>query len=135
MKIKVIVITVLLLAIASAGYSQRNGYESFTQDTLTDAETNTYTWSKILFDVGVLEYHVACDSITGNAAGTIYYEYTLSPAAVEWHTVSTDAIASTVTDAQHKVTDFVGYKARVRIVGTGTQTTGTKVGISFRRNR
>lgn len=102
-------------------------------DTLSNADTSTYTWSKVFNKRGVIEYHVAIDSLSGDPAGTIYYEYSLDPSGEEWYTVSTDTIANVPeTSAQHKVTDFIGYRARIKVISTGTQSCEVNPVITFK---
>jgi hypothetical protein len=106
---------------------------SGTLDTLTNSDTSTYTWTKVLNKHGVIEYHVAVDSLSGDPAGTIYYEYSLDPSGEEWYTVSTDTIANAPeTSAQHKVTNFAGRRARIKVISTGTQTCEVNPAITFK---
>jgi len=137
-KMKKVIIVLSLLCFAVLGFSQRYDYQDFTMDTLTNADTNTYTWDENIYDHGSLEYYAQITVISGTGAGTIYYEYSLTPnpGALEWYTVSTDTIASSgITQAQHHVDNWVGYDARIRVITSGTQSTSCNPFISFKAGR
>lgn len=130
---KYLIFLALFLVSIVSGFSQ-NAFNGFTQDTLTNTDTNTYTLTTPLRDHGVMEYHVAIDSLSGTPAGTISYEYSLNRNAREWYQVATDTIADAgETSAQHKVTNFAGVRARVRIMSSGTQSLEANVTVSFKK--
>ena len=109
---------------------------AFAVDTLDNAETITFTTAERFFDLGVMEYHVEVDSLSGTPAGTISYQYSLDPAGSEWYTVSTDTIAdAAATSAQYQVTNFAAYRVRISITGSGTESCEITPFISFKRNR
>jgi len=131
-----ILVAVLSLFVVPDATAQKNFYDGFSgADTLANADTSLYTSSHYFKDLGVMEFHVAIDSISGTTAGTISYQYSLSPAATEWHTIGTD----TVTDADdqshvHQLTNFAAARVRIQLITTGTQSTRAVPYISFREN-
>lgn len=125
-------ILIALACFACAGYSQQAAYHEFGLDTLTNAGTLTEAWSKDLGRYDVVTYHVNTDLISGTAAGTIYYEYTLD--GTEWLVASTDTVTTgAVTNQDHQITNFGGVEARIRVVGTGTQSTEFNNSISAKK--
>ncbi len=130
----ILILLVFMCGLYATADAQK--FKKFTRDTLTDAATNTYTWStKAIYPRGIFEATVDLDSISGTPAGTINYQYSLDPAGGEWYTVSTDAMTDSATQsAQHKITDFAGYAVRVTIVHTGTQSVGSQVIMSYKKD-
>lgn len=130
------IIIALFLGILSVSFGQQV-YDGFSGlDTLANNATGTYASTENFKSQGTLEYHVAIDSLSGTPAGTIYYEYSLSPAGVEWYAAGTDTIANAAeTSAQFKVVNFVGSKARIRVVtGAGAQSIEVTPYLGFRKD-
>lgn len=117
-----------------ASYGQSKLYQVFDVDTVTNTGTVTFTLPEDIKDYGALEYHAtSVDLVSGAAAGTIFYEYSLDPDGTDWYTVSTDTVTTgAATSQEYLVSEFVGRRARIRITGTGTQVTSFVVTIGFK---
>lgn len=135
MKIKILSIF-FLLGLAFTGYSQNIGDKVFDLDTLDDTETLTFTLSTTLNEIGMVTYHVACDSIDGTPTGTIYYEWSTDKDGVEWYPASTDTITNGAsTNQMHVLSNTPIRRARIRIVGGATQEVEVSPSILFMKVR
>lgn len=123
-----------LLFITFSLQAQPRADKVFDVDTLTNAGTLTFTLGATLKDLGTIYYHVAADSLSGTPAGTIYYEWSNDADGGEWHAAATDTITNAAaTDQSYTVSNFAGLRARIRIVGTGTQSVEISPSIVFKR--
>jgi hypothetical protein len=137
---KNIILIALLLCIGISMNAQIKLSKSFGEgnavnDTLTNAGTLTFTWGEVINAYGSLHAGVTSDSLTGNTAATINYEvaFVEAPTADQWHTIATDVINGVSDDDEYEDTDFTALRFRIRIVGTGTQSTEVTPSVVFKR--
>lgn len=136
MKNKIILIATLLLFACVTAFSQNIADKVFPLDTLDDSEALTFTLSTVIDYPGSVSYHVAADSIDGTPAGTIYYEWSLDKAGVEWHVAATDSITNGAeTNQSYVLTNTPVRRARIRIVGSNTQEVEISPAILFMKDR
>lgn len=112
-------ILVLGFFAANAQYAGTDGTN--VADTLTNADTLIITFGDFSKE-GTFEAIWKVDSLSGTPAGNVYVEYALDPSGTLWHTAETTSLSSigaSVSD-NTKVTNFVGRKARIRAISSGT---------------
>ena len=91
---------------------------SLSQGTLTNAGTLTFEAGYLIPDVYDLSWQVEVDSVSGTPAGTIYLEGSnCSSCTYASYTI----LATSAQDTTFVVANFPYYRARVRVVGSGTQ--------------
>lgn len=131
----VLLLLLVMLSATTAIEAQnfRSGHlEYFTVDTLTDAGSITLLPSKSAtgFDQYDYSWQVTTTNISGTTAGSIIVEESLYASGNYWTAVDTVAIS----EGNQIVSGTLGaLRQRVRVVGTGTQSTQVRVAALFRR--
>lgn len=130
----------LLCAFAFTAQAQVRAGQTFTYalDTLTNADTIIHLVNKDLNESEVydLQIHCVLDSISGTTAVTGYIQETMYD-GTDWTTTGTITITtdSLTNSAYNKIISHSPVARQVRIywVSTGTQATGIKSKLKFRR--
>ncbi|PHN06954.1 hypothetical protein [Flavilitoribacter nigricans] len=130
----VLLLILMLSSITVEAQQFRSGHlEYFTLDTLTNGGTITYLPSKS--STGFEEYdyswQVINTNISGTSAGSIIVEESLFSSGDYWTPVDTVAIVSGT--AQIASGTLGAVRQRIRVVGTGTQSTQVRVAALFRK--
>jgi hypothetical protein len=121
-----------LIFIGLALSAQRYHYEDFAADTSTNADTIYFTVSKVITDAGQYGAYFVADSLSGATAGTLAYQVSTIGSS-DWHTVGTATINGTQTTGS-KEARLYGNKFRIRVIGSGTQSTRVKPIFIFKRD-
>lgn len=129
----VLLLILMLSSITVEAQQFRSGHlEYFTLDTLTNSGSITYLPSKS--STGFEEYdymwQVVSTNISGSTAGSIIVEESIFPSGDYWSAVDTVAISA---GAQMITGSMGSVRQRVRVVGTGTQSTQVRVAALFRK--
>lgn len=96
---------------------------AFTTDTLTDADTMTYSIGEFNRPVAV-EVQISADSLSGTMAGTVYLQQSHNGA--DWFNVDTETLSGTTV--RLKATgDVLGGTLRAYVLSTGTQSTALRM--------
>lgn len=129
----VLLLILMLSSITVEAQQFRSGHlEYFTLDTLTNSGSITYLPSKS--STGFEEYdymwQVVTTNISGSTAGSIIVEESIFASGDYWSPVDTVAISA----GDQMITGSMGsVRQRVRVVGTGTQSTQVRVAALFRK--
>lgn len=95
--------------------------EELTVDTLTDDGTVNFLYPAYADDNYDLTWQVKATNISGTTAGTANLQYTLDKGGTgPWFTAHTWTF-SAAGDTTFVIRDFPGARARMQVVGTGTQ--------------
>jgi hypothetical protein len=123
----------------SAQVQYREGYaiDTFVNSTVEYIYPNDAASAGAAVDfkeLGTLEVVIVTDSLSGSTAGTVTLQYCYDDAC----TYTYDAATLTVNGATQQVsrtedTDFTPRKWRVKLAGSGTQTTKCQVYHTFKR--
>lgn len=127
-------IMVVALAFQAEAQTFRSSHtEYFDLDTLTNAGTVTFLPSKMANNVETYTYQwqVITTNISGTTAGSIIIEESLWPSGDYWAPVDTVAISA--AGSLLFSGNLTGIRQRIRVVGTGTQSTQTRVGVIYRK--
>jgi len=90
-------------------------------DTIADAGTVTFLYPAYADDNYDLTWQVQASNVSGTTAGTANLQYTLDKDGVgPWFTAHTWTFAA-AGDTTFVIRDFPGVRARMQVVGTGTQ--------------
>lgn len=126
-----------LIAFASVAFGQYAGTDGTNAaDTLTNADTLIVSFGDFNRQ-GTFEAIWKVDSLSGTPAGNVYVEYALDPSGTLWYTAETTSLSSigaSVSD-NTKVTNFVGRKARIRVISSGTVSMLFKGFMAYREDR
>jgi len=120
-------LTVMLFAFTPAGSDYNSPYWSarpaFTTDTLTDADTMTYSIGSFNVPVAI-EVQIAADSLSGTMAGSVQLQQSINGS--DWFTVDTETLSGTTV--RLKATgDVLGGTLRAYVLSTGTQSTALRM--------
>lgn len=130
------IITALLMMISVSAFSQSSNLSWYPAvDTLTNADTLTFTWGDVLWEQGSLELHAVADSLTGTTAATLFVETSTAPSGLQWIPVDTTSISGSQTITTFEDLNFSASRVRVRVISTGTQSTKVQVGALFKKTR
>jgi hypothetical protein len=124
---------VVFLMLFTIGLSAQS-YTIPAVDTITNAGTKIWTLGGNYFQNGYITVGAHVTKLTGTPAGTLYWE--TSPAGdTLWATIyKTDTLTNVVTQGFHHNFKNSGHKYRLRLIGTGTQSTKVEPWIIFRRD-
>jgi hypothetical protein len=136
---KVTLIFGLLFVFLAGVNAQRGSYKVFDQDSLTNADTNTYLLASDIYQISTVSYIVEIDSVSGTPAGTISYMGNNNPSATVsskgWYPLATDTIADAAnTKAEYLAPTFAARRAMIQIITSGTQLVEVNAAISQKRN-
>jgi len=98
-------------------------YETLDVDTLTNAGTLTFTFSKYILDLYDLSWIVAGTSISGTPAATVTLEASNCESCADWEDLASWSLTANGLDTIFIQPSFPGIRARVQVVGSGTQST------------
>jgi len=96
---------------------------AFTTDTLTNADTATYSLGTYNRPVSV-EVQISADSLSGSTAATATLEQSI--AGSDWFIVDTETING-VTSRLKATGDLLGGTLRLRVISSGTQSTALRM--------
>jgi hypothetical protein len=108
-------------------------FETFAEDIATNADTLYFTPSASLPGFYRYGWFIDFRTITGTRAGTLVIQEDGGNAGANWITVATKAFVAGTADTL--LTGYVyGQKQRVRVITTGTQSTGITVKAAYKRD-
>lgn len=135
--LRIVPVVLLLLCFTFSLEAQnfRSGHvEYFDLDTLTNAGSVTLMPSKSAVgsnDQYTYLWQVTSTQLSGTTAATIYVEESLFPSGDYWAPVDTIAVSAAGNILISGT--MKGFRQRIRIVGSGTQSTQLRVGTMYRR--
>jgi len=102
-------------------------------DTLTNADTINFSASRYVVDNYDLNWQVVLTSLSGTVAATAYLEASLCASCSDWTVLDTVALDANTLSHIFTQSFFPGYRARVRVVSSGTQSSEVDNHIIWRR--
>lgn len=135
LRIVPVILLLLCFTLSLEAQNFRSGHvEYFDLDTLTNAGSVTLMPSKSAVgsnDQYSYLWQVTSTQLSGTTAATIYVEESLFPSGDYWALVDTVAVSAAGNILISGT--MKGFRQRIRIVGSGTQSTQLRVGTMFRR--
>lgn len=131
-----------ILMVLGFGANAQSIVTGYVTDTLANAETiylyvgstQSVTGAARLSEYGVLSTALVSDSLSGSTAVTATIEYAIDDAGSYWYTHATLTALNGAT-SQVQVTEdavFAARKARIKLVGAGTQSTRVRLYYCFK---
>lgn len=124
----------MTLMMIGATLSAQVSYDYITStDTLTNAETVYVTMGKTYTAAGTLECGCNVTQLSGTAGGYALLQTSHSPAGSNYVDINTDTL--TLADATSSAISATlnGYKGRLKIVTSGTQSTKVVTGCTYKK--
>jgi hypothetical protein len=120
--------------VCALGASAQVNFDYITStDTLTNAATYYVTLGKTYTQAGTVECGCTATNLSGTTAATALIQVSHSPAGTNFVDANTDTL--TIANGTASVTSATlnGYKARLKVVGSGTQSTKIVTGCTYKK--
>jgi hypothetical protein len=96
-------------------------YGTIAVDTLDDAETLTFAFSDVTADIYDLSWQVNLTNISGTTDAMVYLEGSNCTSCTDWAIIDTVSLDANKLSHIFIQNNYPALRARVRVVGTGTQ--------------
>lgn len=136
MKRLIILMLFACFAFVSAEAQSRLEIKAFDLDTLTNAGTVDFDFPySILTQEGYkYSWQIQADSLSGSTGATAYLQQSNDKTGSLWTTISGKTVTiNGVQTLSILEGDFYGIRQRLRVIGTGTQSTKLKVSAVLRK--
>lgn len=125
-----------ILMIASMSLSAQVSYDYVAStDTLTNADTVYVTMTKDYLWQGTVECGCSVTQLSGTSGGNARLQVNHSTVGTNWVNAGTDTLAVSSGAISAISTSLNGYRARLRIITTGTQSTKAVTTCTYKRTR
>jgi uncharacterized protein with beta-barrel porin domain len=118
-----LLISVVIVPPTSTAQIKKIEYGTIAVDTLTDDGTNTFAFSKVTSDVYDISWQVNATNISGTTDVFVTLEGSNCASCSDWATIDTATLSGSTLSHIFVQPNFPALRARVKAVGTGTQST------------